>query len=565
MIDKRDKLETSQSAFRVGSWIVEPSTSRIRRSEAEVKLEPKVMEVLCYMADRQGKLITRENLEADVWTGTVVGYDALTATIIKLRKALHDNPKNPRYIETLPKKGYRLIAKVHRGKQLSSNSSLPNKKKFSLSQAILLLVLISGSITGWFYLGEKNNELTPKENQATQALAPDKPTIAVLPFTNLNQQAKQNYFSDGITEDLATDLSGVLGLYVIARRSTNTYRGKTVEIEKVSKELNVDYIVEGSVQNSGKQIRVNARLINAKTNHQIWAERYDRKLKDIFSVQDDISNKILTALKIKLTSEEKKRIAHRYTKSLKAYEIFLQGQSYLIHQTKEHNKTARKLFLDAIEIDPGFARAYGGLALTHAYDFRFHWTYDQTKTAKEALQAGKLAISLDEYSPHARWVLGLIYLFVKEDHEQAIKMGLQTINIAPNHADGLMLLAVTYVFSGEPEKARALVLKAKRLNPFYPSQYPSVLGLSNLLIGDFAASIKAYEESIEINTSRLQPNIYLAASYYRAGQLDAAVWQAEQIKLNFPFFSLEDWVSRQPFRDRRTLNSIIKDLRATGL
>lgn len=552
--------EMGQTSFYISDWLVDPAASRIRKNDQEVKLEPKVMEVLCYMAKRPGMVITREHLESDVWTGTIVGYDALTATIIKLRKALQDNSKNPKYIETLPKKGYRLIADVQQtdGTVAKSSTITATEKQSSINIRIIIPVaLVIISILSWLII---SNQIPEPE-----VILADKPSIVVLPFANISKETEQNYFANGITEDLTTDLSGLSGLYVIARRSANIYKGKTIDAIKVSKELDVKYIVEGSVQKSGDHIRVNVRLIDAKNDHQIWAERYDRELKDIFTVQDELRKNILFALEITLTAEEQKRIAHRYTASLEAYDIFLQAQSYLVHQTKDDNKIARKLFLDAIEIDPGFARAYGGLALSHANDFRFHWTADQTQSAKEALKTGKIAISLDALSPQAHWVLGYIYLFVKEDHGRAIKMGLRTIEIEPNHADGLMLLAVTYVFAGEPKKAIKLVSKAKRLNPYYPSQYPSVLGTSNLLAGNYEASIKAYEESIEINSSRIQPNIYLAASYFRAGQLDAAIWQVEQIKLNFPFFKLDEWVSRQPYRDPEVLTGIVRDLNKAGL
>jgi len=560
-MDNTPGNEFGQSPFYIGKWLVDPASGRIRQDKTEIKLEPKVMEVLVYLAQRPGKVITRENLEQDVWTGTVVGYDAQTATIIKLRKALGDDSRKPKYIETVPKKGYRLIADVG---VTGSHSQVKQPKRSGRKIMGLILVGILLVVTSGVLYETRNRPVSTAPAKPEYVL-PEKPSIAVLPFSSISNKEDQSYFVDGITADLNTDLSRISGLYVIAQRSTRNYKGKTVNAGRIGQELGVKYIVEGSVQKSGADIRVNVRLIDTESEHQLWAERYDRKLSDIFKVQDDIRNQIVSSLKLTLTTEEHKRIARRYTASLEAYEIFLKAQSFLVRQTRENNKTARSLFLDAIEKDPGFARAYSGLSLTHANDYRFHWTDDQTRSAKEAFKTGKIAVTLDDHSPQAHWVLGYIYLFVKKDHDQAIKMGLRTIELEPNHADGLMLLAVAYVYAGEPEKSIALVTKAKRLNPFYPSQYPSVLGLAFLFTANYEASIKAYEESLNINSSRIPPNIYLIASYQRAHQKEAAIWQVEQVKLNFPGFDLVDWARREPYRDPVLLNDVVRDLRNAGL
>jgi len=391
------------------------------------------------------------------------------------------------------------------------------------------------------------------------------PSIAVLPFKSIAQRPDQEYFTDGITEDLTTDLSKMSGLLVISRRSAFTYKNKEIDARDVGRELNVRYVLQGSARAANDRLRVNAQLVDTETGIELWAERYDRKRDDVFAIQDELRTKIIAALSIVLTNKEKQRIARRYTHSIDAYDSFLKGQSYLVKQTRADTVIARQHFQRAIDSDPGFARAYSGLALAYENEYRFGWSDNPGQTAKLALAKGMQALGLDKESPQTHWVLGTVYLFVSGDHDQAIAMGEATIDIDPNHADGLMLLAVTYAFGGEPDRAIALVEKAKRLNPFYPSQYPSVLGLANLLTGRYDSAITAYEESIAINPVRIQPNVYLVAAYVRSGQMEHARWQADRIRADFPGFDLERWARHQPYRDRTTMAAILADIRQAGL
>ena len=280
--------------FYLADWYVDTNASRIRLGEIERKLETKVMAVLAYLAARPGGLVTREELEQAVWHDTVVGYDALTNCITKLRKALEDSSHQPRYIETVSKKGYRLIARVS---NTTNNQTLPEEsgarhQPKTMSLLGLLFVFAISGLLIWQY--SKTDISDSIKNQTRQS------TIAVLPFNNLSQDSSQDSFSDGITVDITTELSKISGLLVINSPSAMNYKAHPVDATKVANELGVRYVLSGNFRRAGNKLRINAQLIDGLTGVHLWAEKYDREMKEIFDVQDDITAKIVKALSIKL-------------------------------------------------------------------------------------------------------------------------------------------------------------------------------------------------------------------------------------------------------------------------
>lgn len=564
------------SSFQVGEWRVEPATDRLIRGDQEVKLEPRVMDLLLCLASHPGEVITREQLEATVWAGMVVGYDALTSAMIKLRRAFNDDSRNPKIIETVAKRGYRLIAEVRHQIESTNETELEQSQSVARQQAVqksrlgsnvaavaFLIVIIA---TGLFIFIGKSPVETPPASERISKLSTTQPGIVVLPFINLSDDPQQEYFSDGITEDLIVDLSRFSSMSVIAPHSSFMYKKQGADIPALAKELGVDFVVEGSVRRNKDSLRVNVQLVDAATGSNLWAERFDRETKDIFSVQDDIRRNIIKAMSITLTEEEEKREQRRYTSNFEAYDYFLRGQSSLVKRSSaKDNKQAREYMIKAIALDPNFARAYAALALTYADAYRFDWTDDQEETAKLATENGERSVKLDPQSPQAHWILGYIDLFVRKDHKRAIEMGERAVKLDPNNPDGYTVLGVTYAFSNEPDRAKALMLHLMLINPNYPSQVPSILGLSNLLLENYDESLAAYEKSLLINPTRVQTNVMKIIVLMRMDRVDDAQWQVDQLLALHPDFNLKVWASRQPFRGQTIIKGFLGDLEKAGL
>ena len=547
----------SNSPYYIDEWYVDPSTCRIRSGERETKVEPRVMAVLCYLADRPGQVVAREELEAAVWTGMVVGYDALTSAIIKLRKAFDDDSRKPRIIETVSKRGYRVIAPVRpigtEGTDMEASSVSSPVRTFPprawIGGGVLVAMLLAFLVYSNFF-----------GTDAPPSPLPDKPTLVVLPFDNLGDSKKDNYFSDGINEDIATDLSQYSGINLIARYSAEFYRQQKPSFPGIHNELGVDYVIAGSVRRSDKTIRVNVQLIDAVSGKQLWAERFDTPMQQLFHVQDKIRSKVIEALAVPLTQEEKRFAARRYTKSIEAYNSFLLARESYGRHTREGSEQARQHLETAIAIDPEFARAYDLMALTYVDDFRYSWNTSEGDPVKAAEQAALKAIELDDRIPQAHWVLGYIDLFGLKKHDAAIEQGLKAIKLDPNLADGHTLLAVTYLYKGQPQMTLRYVAEAMRLNPHYPSQYPAVMGYAHYFLGNWEEAEKYLKQAVEMNPGRMPPNIYLIANQSARGNLDDATWNMENLRFLDQSFDIDTWAKRQPFASQALLNRVVADL-----
>jgi adenylate cyclase len=296
-----------------------------------------------------------------------------------------------------------------------------------------------------------------------EAPLPGKPSIAVLPFVNMSGDPEQEYFSDGITEDLITDLSKVSGLFVIARNSAFTYKGKAVKVQEVSRELGVRFILEGSVRKAGNRVRISAQLVDAGTGGHLWAERYDRELRDIFDLQDEVTQQIVSALAVNLTKPEEDRLAWRGTDNLKAYDYALRGQESYHRFTREANVEAQEMFEKSIELDPGYASAYSWLGLVFLHRWTHGWSQDP-QLPDRAFESAQKALALDESLPEAHRVLADVYLYRKQ-HEKATAELERAIALNPNYADAFAALAEVLNWTEKPEEAPELVKKGIRLTP----------------------------------------------------------------------------------------------------
>lgn len=426
------------------------------------------------------------------------------------------------------------------------------------------LVVGAGALAIWnFYLrpSPPPEEVPSDKIQALEL--PEKPSIAVLPFTNMSDDPEQEYFSDGITEDLITDLSKISGLFVIARNSVFIYKGKAVKIAEVGRELGVRYVLEGSVRKADDRVRITAQLVDATTEGHLWAERYDRDLKDIFALQDEVAQKIVAALAVKLTEDEQKRLVRKYTDNMEAYDALLQGLEYKNNYTKEANLQARQMFERAIDLDPEFALAYALLGLTHAQEWSLGWSQDP-QSLEQAFELAQRAIALDDSLPLGHYVLGEVYLWRKQ-HEQAIAELEKAIALSPSDADGIAGLGDILNWAGRPEEAIGLVTKAMRLNPMYPAWYLWNLGHAYFLTGRYEEAIETLKRVLDRNPYFLPPHAYLAASYSELGRHEEARAEAAEVMKLSPQTSTEAWRQRLPYRDQAVLGRLFDGLHKAGV
>jgi len=557
---------TDTTRFYVADWEVRPGACEIARGDRVVKLEPRVMDLLQFFASRPGDVLSRNQLEEQVWPGMVVGYDALTKSIGKLREALGDLEKPPTFIQTIPKKGYRLIAPVEAGNiqpahETPINPLASTKKKRNVSAGLLILVAVIGiNLFIFDHLKETESE------HSALAEPSSKPSLIVLPFKNLNDDPQQDYFVRGITEDLIVDLSRYSGIEVIANRIAFQYRGNEVDLETLAKELKVRYVVEGSIRRYNQQIRINVEMTDALRGINLWAEQYNRPITGLFDIQDEVRAKIVNALSIQFTETERNREQKRYTNNFDAYDAFLQGQTSLIKRVSaEDNQQARKQFEKAIAIDPGFARAYAALAMANADAYRLDWVDDPDSIARVALQQAQHALNLDPESTYANLAMGYVQLFVAKDHQQAIAMAERTLQLDSQNSDANILLATAYVHADQPDKAEAYVETSMRLNPNPSAIYQHIGALVNLLRQDYIAAHAGYEKSLLINPERLIGKIYMTITLVRMNRIEDARWFAEELKITSPQFDATKWAMKQPFKDKQINQQLRDDLRKVGL
>ncbi|MGD9411559.1 MAG: tetratricopeptide repeat protein [Desulfobacterales bacterium] len=431
---------------------------------------------------------------------------------------------------------------------------------------------------GYEYLGERSVKNIPEpiglyriraefpadspENRSSQNFT-DQPSIAVLPFANISGDPEQEYFSDGITEDLITDLSQISGLFVIARHSVFTYKGKAVKVQEVSNDLKVRYVLEGSVRKVADRIRINTQLIDAKTGGHLWAERYDRHLKDIFAVQDEVTKNIVSALSVKLTEREEDQLARRHTNSLEAYEYALRGLEYYLRSTKEANTQAQRMLLKAIELDPEYSSAYSRLALTYLHEWTQGWSRDP-KSMERAFDLAQKAIVMDESLPEAHRILGDIYLY-RKDLKRARKEREKAIALDPNYADGLAGLGEVLIWADDLDKGIALVKKAMQLNPHHHAWYFFILGVAYTSKGRYEEAIEILDRALIRNPDFLGTHLALAIIYGITDRKEACRNEVEEILRISPEFSLKLLREMIPVSDQAIVDSIIEVLRMAGL
>jgi TolB-like protein/Flp pilus assembly protein TadD len=491
----------------------------------EVRLTPKALTLLCYLAERPGEVVTKDELFAAVWPETTVGDAALVTCIQELRKALRDDARKPRYIETLHRRGYRFIGKVPP----------------SAASAI-----------------------APGSDSPALPL-PDRPSIAVLPFANMSGDAEQEYFADGISEDLITALARIRWLFVIARNSTFVYKQRAVDVKEVARALGVRYVLEGSVRRAGKRLRVSAQLIDATTGAHHWAERYDRELGDIFAVQDEITRSVVAAIEPRLLAAEGVRALSRSSDDLGAWELVARAQTHVWRLTRSDNEAATNALKRAVEAYPDYAPARSLLGFCLVFAAHNGWI-DREKGLLAGRQHIARAIALDDCDPWGQIAFGYLSMMERRT-EESIAAFRRAVDLNPNSAAAHCYLSHGLAFAGQDREAITHGEDAIRLSPLDPEMAMMLGGIAvaHYTAGRYAEALRYASELL-----RLRPGFHGAqrlrcASLAQVGRADEAREFLVAVRRDQPQLSI-DWIRASvPYQTPELTERFLEGMRKAGL
>jgi adenylate cyclase len=433
--------------------------------------------------------------------------------------------------------------------------------------ALVLCIVAAVAVAVWhsyFRAAPAREALTPGKTAALEL--PDKPSVSVLPFENTSGDPQQEYFSDGMTDQIIAGLAKIPQLFVIAPASAFAFKGRSVEVGDVGRQLGVRYVLEGSARKEGDRVNLTARLTDAKTGSSLWEERYDRPLKDLFALQSEIARKVLSALNLKLTDGEQARLtgAKPPTGDLDAYEKFLQGNELYRRRDKSGNTMAQQMFQEAVSLDPRFGQAYGALAQTYLLDARRRWSGSPRESWEQAVRLAQKAVSLDDSSDTIYVIVGRTYLR-RRQYKRAVRAVERAVALNPNGADARAWLGCILDFTGRPEEAISLLQEAIRLNPISPGRYGTMLGNACTSAKRYEEAIAAYKSALRSRPNDARAYLGLAAAYSLSGRKqEARAAASEALKLS-PRFSLNSFSKTLLYRDPGTAARVVDALREAGL
>jgi len=423
-----------------------------------------------------------------------------------------------------------------------------------------ILVLAAGAAVFWHFARLTAPPAVEKASRQRMAFPlPDKPSIAVMPFLNMTGEQNQDFFCDGLSEGLITALFKLPQLFVIARDSTFVYKGKGVKATQVSEELGVQYVLEGSVQRAGDRVRVTAQLIDALNGHQLWSERYDRTIKDIFDLQDEITMKVITELRVKMSGDRTGRIYAKGTNNLQAYLKVLEGHWYMSQGNNEANRVAQRLYNEAIELDPNYVAPYCLLSASYMLDLWYGASESPKETLSNGMKMAQKAVALDDSSADAQAALSYVLLMMRQ-HDKAIEAGERALKLDPNNPGAIFSLAIALNCSWRSEEALPLLRQSMRLNPFFIGTN-HMFGAACSQTGRYEEGIAVFKKWLKIAPNDLITNVMLVALYMRAGREDEAKAAAAEVQRIHPGFSLVNYYERAPLKEGPRRDQIIDLMR----
>jgi adenylate cyclase len=433
--------------------------------------------------------------------------------------------------------------------------------------SIIILVIIAAGLLSWIVYLRQSKKVEAADPEKMAFPLPDKPSIAVLPFDNLSDDPGQDYFSDGLTEEIISGLSMIPDLFVIARNSSFIYKNKPVKVQQVSEELGVRYVLEGSVRREGDRVRITAQLIDAIKGHHIWSGRYDREVNDIFALQEDIMRNIILEMQVKLTEGEQARLWAQKNQgkslNLEAFEKGLQAAWYFKKWTPEGIAMARKLSEESIKIEPN-SEAYALLAHTYMQDLQMGSSESPRKSIALAEEFAKKTLQLDNSLPHARTTLAMIFLY-KQQHDEAIAETKKALDLYPKIADTNYFMGYFLHVAGRNEEAIPFFKKAIRLNPYPPSFYYVFLGGAYNVLGRYDGAVTEFKKALKRQPDDFWAHIYLVCSYCWQDRLDEARAEVQKALGINPQYSIRVLTGMWVYKDKELMKTIAECLRKAGI
>jgi len=444
------------------------------------------------------------------------------------------------------------------------NPATGRRKPLGIAAAVAVLIAAIGIGLWWYQPRIERVESVKPETTAT--IRSDKPSIAVLPFENMSNDKDQEYFSDGLTEDLITDISKVSGVRVISRNSTFSYKGQSPDVRAVAKDLGVTHVIEGSVRKAGGTVRITVQLIDAGDGNHIWAERYDRKLKDIFAVQDEVVGKIIAQLAVKLTEDEKNRLTRHETENIEAHDLLMRGRQQESFFTPAASAEAVEYYKRAIALDPEYAEAYAHLSILKGLIATFGNVKNADEMIEEALKYAEKAVALDPNLPLTQFALGRLLARPQvAQYLRAIEAFNKAIALNPNYVDSYANLAFVSTFTGNAARAKDLIETAMRMNPHYPFWYLFARAQTHYLLGDFDKAVEDLTEASERNPTVVFVRYWLAAALAQAGKIDDAEWAVEELLGMGHTGTREHYVNKNPITFPAYREKLDEGLKKAGL
>lgn len=399
-----------------------------------------------------------------------------------------------------------------------------------------------------------------KSGVGMEQILPERPSVVLLPLENMRVEPAEDYLSDGITEDITTNLSKFHDLFVIAHGSSSIYRGEHISVQRVGRQLGVRYVAKGSVRRANNRIRISGQLVDVESGHYLWAERYDREMTSIFKIQDEIAQTIACVLAVQIEKAEVNRLQTAEPSDIEAYGLLLRGQQRFLRYRREDNRKARQFYKAALDRDVNYARACASISRTYNFEWRYSWAQSPQEALEKAMGFARAAVKLNEYDARGHAELGFVHLYRKE-HDLSVSSYEKALALNPNDADIMVELADTFGHSGRSEESIELIKKAMRLNPFYPDQYLWKMGGSYYIL-------RAYEEAINVVQRMHNPTEgyrILAASYAQLGKIEKARLYAEKVMEAHPHFSLKHWRTVLPDKNPDDTEHFLEGLRKAGL